>query len=150
MCAQLLSHVRFIATPWTVAHQTPLSMKFPDNSTGAGCHFILQGIFLTQGSNPCLLHGQADSLSLHHLGSPLVDTSLQFQPPHSSRDQVKMKSYWIWMGFNPMTCVLVEGETQKRHTHRGSLPHFDGNKNWTSAATSNCQELSATTRNWKR
>ena len=25
VCAQLLSHVRLFATPWTVAHQAPLS-----------------------------------------------------------------------------------------------------------------------------
>ena len=25
-------------------------------NTGVGCHFLLQGIFLTQRSNPCLLH----------------------------------------------------------------------------------------------
>ena len=31
-----------------------------------GCHLLLQDIFLTQGSNPCLL--QADSLLLSHLG----------------------------------------------------------------------------------
>ena len=35
-----------------------------------GCHFLLQGIFPTQGSNLRLLHWQADSLPLHHLGSP--------------------------------------------------------------------------------
>ena len=29
---------------------------FPGKSTGVGCHFLLQGIFLTQGSNPGLLH----------------------------------------------------------------------------------------------
>ena len=33
------------------------------------CHFLLQRIFLTQGSNPCLLNWQADSLPLWHLGS---------------------------------------------------------------------------------
>ena len=27
---------------------------FPGNSTGMDCHFLLQGIFLTQGSNPGL------------------------------------------------------------------------------------------------
>ena len=27
-----------------------------------GCHFLLHGIFQTQGLNPCLLHWQADSL----------------------------------------------------------------------------------------
>ena len=30
------------------------------------CHFLLQGIFTTQGSNPCLLHWQASSLPLNH------------------------------------------------------------------------------------
>ena len=35
-----------------------------------GSHFLLKGIFLTQGLNPCLLHWQADSLLLSHLGSP--------------------------------------------------------------------------------
>ena len=31
----------------------------PGKNTGVGCHFLLQAIFLTQGSNPCLLHWQA-------------------------------------------------------------------------------------------
>ena len=35
-----------------------------------GCHSLLQEIFLTQGSNPPLLHWQADSLRLSHLESP--------------------------------------------------------------------------------
>ena len=29
---------------------------FPGKYTGVGCHFLLQGIFLAQGSNPHLLH----------------------------------------------------------------------------------------------
>ena len=36
------------------------------------CHFLLQGIFPTQGLNLCLLHWQADSLPLSHLGSSCV------------------------------------------------------------------------------
>ena len=38
-----------------------------------GCPFLLQGIFPTQGANQCLLHllhWQANSLPLSHLGSP--------------------------------------------------------------------------------
>ena len=35
-----------------------------------GCHFLLQGIFPTQGSNPCLLQRETDFLPLHHLGKP--------------------------------------------------------------------------------
>ena len=40
------------ATPWTVAHQTPLSMGIPGENTGVDCHYLLQGIFLIQGSKP--------------------------------------------------------------------------------------------------
>ena len=29
---------------------------FSGKNTGIDCHFLLQGIFLTQGSNLCLLH----------------------------------------------------------------------------------------------
>ena len=58
------SCVWFFATLWTVAHQAPLSMGFSRQEYWSGCHSLLQGIFLTQGSNLhllCLLHWQADS-----------------------------------------------------------------------------------------
>ena len=42
---------------------------FPGKNIGVGCHFLPQGIFLTQGSKLCLLHQQADSLPVHQLGS---------------------------------------------------------------------------------
>ena len=55
---QSLSCVCLFATPWTVARRAPLSMDFPGKNTGVDCHFLLQGIFPTQGSNllwsPCL------------------------------------------------------------------------------------------------
>ena len=57
-------------TPWTVAHQAPLSMKFPRQEYWSGLPLFLQGIFLTQGSTLCLLHWQADSLPLSHQGLP--------------------------------------------------------------------------------
>ena len=44
--------------------------NFPVKNTGVGWHFLLQGIFLIQRSNLCLLHllyWQADSLPLCHL-----------------------------------------------------------------------------------
>ena len=46
-------------------------------------HFLFQGIFLTQGLNPSLLHWKADSLPLSHLGSPLVKLLMAFF--HSTR-----------------------------------------------------------------
>ena len=42
----------------------------PGKNTGMSCHFLLQGVFLTQGLNSRLLHGQVDSLLLGHQGSP--------------------------------------------------------------------------------
>ena len=48
---------------------------FPGKNTEVSCHFLLQGIFLTQGCNLCLLrllHWQVDSLPLRCLGSPKV------------------------------------------------------------------------------
>ena len=43
---------------------------FPGKRTGVCCHFLLQGVFLTQESNLRLLHWQADSLPLSHQRSP--------------------------------------------------------------------------------
>ena len=43
----------------------------PGKDAGVGCPFLLQGIFLTQGSNLCLSL-QADSVPLCHQGSPQV------------------------------------------------------------------------------
>ena len=60
------------ATPWTVAHQGPPSFEFSRQEYwGVGYHFLLQGIFPTQGSNPGLLHWQADSLPSEPPGKPL-------------------------------------------------------------------------------
>ena len=46
----------------------------PGKYTGVGCHTLLQGIFLTQGSNPhllCLLYCQGGSVPLAPPGTPL-------------------------------------------------------------------------------
>ena len=50
-----LSCVWFLATQWTVACQAPLSRNYLGKNAGVDSHFLLQGIFLTQGSNPGLL-----------------------------------------------------------------------------------------------
>ena len=47
----------------------------PGKNTGVGCHALLQGIFPTKGSNPCLLcllHWQVGSLPPAPPGKPLV------------------------------------------------------------------------------
>ena len=47
--------------------------NLPGKNTRVGCHSLLQGIFLTQGSNLCLLHQQAGCLPLSHQGSHYLD-----------------------------------------------------------------------------
>ena len=67
-----------LATPWTVAHHTPLSMEFFKQEYQVGCQSLLQGVFLTQGWNPHLLHWQVNCLPLSHQGSPLQSMSSPF------------------------------------------------------------------------
>ena len=43
---------------------------FPGKSTGVGCHFLLQRIFLTQGLNPGLPNWKQTLYHLSHLGKP--------------------------------------------------------------------------------
>ena len=64
-----LSRVRLFSTPWTVTWLL-CPWDFPGNSTGVDCHFLLQRIFLTQGSNPGLLHCRQMLYHLSHQGSP--------------------------------------------------------------------------------
>ena len=54
----MLSHfsrVQLSTTLWAVARQAPLSLEFSRQEHWSGCLALLQ-IFLTQGSNPHLLH----------------------------------------------------------------------------------------------
>ena len=78
MCNQLCSSCSYFitkvmsysfATLWTIDRQASLSGVSPSKNTGMGCHFPLQRIFLTQGSNPHLQHWQADSFPRSHMGN---------------------------------------------------------------------------------
>ena len=70
--SQSLSHVRLFATPWTAAHQAPLSMGFSRQEYCSGLPFPPLGIFSTQGSNPGLLHCRWILYQLSHQGGPSV------------------------------------------------------------------------------
>ena len=62
------------ATLRPVARQPSLSMGFSRQDTEVGYRALLQGIFLIQGSNLCLLsllHWQVDSLPTEPPGKPL-------------------------------------------------------------------------------
>ena len=83
------------ATLWTVDHWGLCPWDSPGKSTVVGCHDLLQGMFLTHGSNQCflcLLHWQAGSLPLVPPGKPIYlfplvpSSSLSFHPSRSSQN----------------------------------------------------------------
>ena len=79
MCAQRLSSGQLFAITWTVAQQALLSKGFSQQEYLSGRHFLLQGIFPTQGLNPCLLHllhWQVGSLPLVPPEKPFKTISL--------------------------------------------------------------------------
>ena len=66
-----------------------------------GCHFLLQGIFLTQGSNPCLLLGRQ---ILYHW----VTWEASCCKLHSHKiKQPKYSAIW-WWGWGVETVELIE------------------------------------------
>ena len=78
---------------------------FPGKNTGVGCHFLLQGIFPTQGSNPGLPH--------------CSQTLLPSEPPGKSREFLTREcklihSFWSIIGPYDLTCRnLSKGNNQR-------------------------------------
>ena len=93
-----LSRVRLFATPWTVACQAPLSWDFLGKDTGVGYHSFLQGIFLTQGSNLCLLHCRQILYYLSHQVNQKRDEEglyVHLKSSQCSRLQITFNVSWI-------------------------------------------------------
>ena len=67
------SHVWLLVTPWTLAHQAPLSMQFSRQEYWSVLSFPTPAYLPDPEIKPVslgLLHRQEDSLPLHHWGSP--------------------------------------------------------------------------------
>ena len=86
--ARTLSHIRLFATPWTIARQAPLCMGFSRQEYWSRCHFLPQGIFLTQRwkSCPCVL-------CISQVGS------LPAEPSGKSNETICISKDWIWQTF---------------------------------------------------
>ena len=72
---------------------------FPGKSTGVGCHFLLQGFFLTQGSNLALLHYRQTLYRLSHEGSLYgIHINLQNQFGFGKKMKADCSEWvsWIW------------------------------------------------------
>ena len=107
-------------TPWTIAHQAPLSMGFSrqecwlllllNRFSHVRCYFLLQGIFPAQGSNPCLLgflHWQAGSL-------PLSDPGRHTQEDWAAAKECDkswcLQGAWVWEVVPSLNSWVAWGE----------------------------------------
>ena len=80
-----LNRVQLFATPWTVAHQAPLSMGFSRQEYWSGLPFPSPGDLPDPGIEPRSPTLQADALTSEPPGKPYVDRyHLPFVPPSYS------------------------------------------------------------------
>ena len=64
------------ATPWSVAHQTPLSTRFSRQEYWSGLPFPPPGDLSDPGIEPVSPALQVDSLLQSHQGSPFIPSSV--------------------------------------------------------------------------
>ena len=74
--AVVFKSCQLFATPWTVAHQTPLSMGFPRQEYWSGLPFPSPGEIPDPGIKPMPPALQAYSLPLSHPGFPFITVFL--------------------------------------------------------------------------
>ena len=122
-----LSVVSDSASPWTVTHQAPLSMEFSRQEYSSGLISLLQEICLTQGSNLCLLHWQADSLPLSpavnvfwpipllsvHVGTDFQRTPELYQTSFSACRSLHL----CFSIFNPLVHQLIDQRVLMSKNH---------------------------------
>ena len=108
VCLCVLSCVQLSATPWTVAHQAPLSMGFSRQEYRSGLPFLTPGDLPNPGTEPMSLESPALAgrffYYYHHQGvSGYLKTKV-------SR---KTKIFWIW-DFNGS---WKEGSRRRKHMY---------------------------------
>ena len=88
---KLLSHVRLLATPWTVAYQLPLSMEFSRQEHWSRLPFPLQGNLPDLGIEPRSPALQADTLPSEPQGKHYV----VFKNAHLNQFTFKILGIWL-------------------------------------------------------
>ena len=112
VCTQSLSHVWLFATPWTVAHQAPLSMGFSRQEYGSGLLFLFARDLYSRDQT-CELHlpnWQAGSLPWHHLCYKCYTIEFMFWPKFFSYNyKIKLKEKCLkitWSNSNLLSLGL--------------------------------------------
>ena len=87
MKVKSLSLVQLFVTPWTVAHQAPLSMGFSRQEYWSGLPFPSPGYLPGPGIEPRSPALQADALTSEPLGKPCKDYDYSLK--WSNRQEIK-------------------------------------------------------------
>ena len=105
--------------PWTLTHQAPSSMGLSRQEYWNGLPFPSPRDILNQGSNLCLLHCQADVLSLSHQGKlyniyivlGIINNTTLFKVYRKTCiGYIKMLHYFIiYKGFEHLRVLLSAG-----------------------------------------
>ena len=77
LVVQSLSSVQLFVTPWTVAHQAPLSMGFSRQEYWSGLPFLSPGNLPDPGIKPWSSALQVDSLATEAPGKPYKELVIQ-------------------------------------------------------------------------
>ena len=84
---------------------------FLGKSTGVGCHFLFQGIFPTQGSNPGLQHCRQTLHHLSHQGSPPLKRNTAIQ---LIRKTTCITKYICFLNYKHNECSLKKSWTVQK------------------------------------
>ena len=103
VCTKSLSCVQLFETLDCSLPHSSVQRNFSGKNTGVGCHLLLQGIFLTEGSNPRLLY------------------LLQWQGDSSPAEPWVKLDLNVGFGFTLRYQTLQGNRLSERHVCRGLL-----------------------------
>ena len=96
-------------TPWSVAHQAPLSMEFFRQEYRVDSHSHFHRILLTQASNVHLLYYRQTLYRLSHQGSPF-NPILKHNCSHNCMPKTRKCYRYYWMDhIPPAKCIFIWG-----------------------------------------
>ena len=100
---------RLLLQPMDRKCQAPLPVDFSGKNTGVACHFLLQGIILTQRWNPhlCPLHCRQILYWLSHQGSPIDTLGLNQFSKFENNKNVFLPYEYLLFGCFPSSFSLV-------------------------------------------
>ena len=117
-------------TPWTVPTSLLCPWDFPGKNTGVGCHFLLQGIFPTQGLNLGLIPSWLQVKRLTPLpGDPCFPSSNSILSPANSKTALHITPWTPghsldfrllqdqWVPPTPALVVLIYNPGRDRKTN---------------------------------